>query len=362
MFLIALSLSTARAERTRVAICSSGPADPQVLEIQTRLSAELASAGFDSVVVYTELESQEAIEGAARATGTRAAIGITRGARPSAIVWVADPDTGRALSRTVELDSDSDATAILAIRAVELLKVTRLELEGQRSVSQDSSPPTPGGSDAGAATADAAPPKASSGSPEPAQAQMPPSAHEPKNKALPRGAPQVHRSRFGIYGGAALLAGSPSLPPSLAPAIGFIWRPTEAWGGALQMWGPAMKSLRGTEGTADVDEEAALAHVEFEPIHSGWMHTFARLGAGAYRLAARGDATDPYRSRSGQTWSAAGSLGLGLRSAGLRPIMILATVDALLLAPRPGVEFAGRLAGGRARPTFVAQAGIGVEW
>ena len=43
--------------------------------------------------------------------------------------------------------------------------------------------------------------------------------------------------------------------------------------------------------------EQMLAHVEFEPIHSGWMHAFTRLGAGAFRLGARGDAVAPYRAR-----------------------------------------------------------------
>jgi hypothetical protein len=68
------------------------------------------------------------------------------------------------------------------------------------------------------------------------------------------------------------------------------------------------------------------------------MHAFTRLGAGAFRLGASGDAADPYRGRSAQAWSAAGSLGLGLRSAGLRPIMILATV-----VPTVGAETRRRI-------------------
>lgn len=376
----------ARADRPRVAVFVSGPADEQALEIKTRLRAELAGAGFESVSVQLTVEGHDSVEDAARRTGSVAAIGVNRFGGVDAEVWVADRVTGKTVLRRVAVQSlTADAAAIFAIRAVELLKASLLELEEShpprgdvqatpemRQWAAPGSPAPPAGGEPNP-TPPATAPTTPAGVPEAAKPRPVSSAdlpsQPPRRAEQTRGVrPSASRARAEqsanaeLYAGALLLSGTADMPVAVAPAIGFSFQPTDHWGGTIQAWGPAMSHVRATEGSAKVDQEGALAHLEFEPARSKWVRPFARLGVGAYRLGVSGEPNAVYPARSDQAWSGAGSLGVGARSAGLGPLVLLLAADAVVLAPRPGVVFAGSVVARAPRPMFVGQLGAGVQW
>src|SRR5882724_11164477 len=100
-----LSASSAGAALPRVALWVSGPSDRDRVELETRLRAELAIAGFESVALDAFAESDRAsLERAARASGSFAAIAVVRRGKLNAEVWVADRVTGKTVLRTVRFD------------------------------------------------------------------------------------------------------------------------------------------------------------------------------------------------------------------------------------------------------------------
>jgi len=325
--MVLLSVS-AVAAKSKVAISLGGPADDRRLELETRLRAELAIAGFDSVVLESPVESDEQpLEQEARDTGSFAAIAVVRRAGLGAEVWVADRVTGKTVRRRVDFDASSpDAPAIFAIRAVELLRASLLEL---------SEPHAPRG-------------------------ELKPTP-QIRDWVVPK-VEERHSPYREVAIGVAVAAGPGGLPATIAPSLTVAWHPLAHWVGGIEIWGPGVGTLVQREGNARFDQETVSAWARVEPLRAGGLSPFAKIGVGGYHLGVEGNATSPYAGRSAHVWSAAGTLGVGLRLDGLGPVMLLAGLDASFLAPRPGVEFAGRTVATSGRPMLVGQAAIGVEW
>jgi hypothetical protein len=64
------------------------------------------------------------------------------------------------------------------------------------------------------------------------------------------------------------------------------------------------------------------------------------LGAGAYHLAASGDATAAFTSTSADAWSALFGVGLGVSVGLVGPASLVLDAHELLAAPKPVVAFA----------------------
>lgn len=327
--MILLANSDAQAAAPRVALWLSGPADRQRMEIETRLRAELAIAGFESTILDESISSdRESLERAARSSGSFAAIAVVRRAGLDADMWVADRVTGKTAFRRVRFDAQSaDAAAIFAIRAVELLRASLLELTELH----------------------------------PSRGELAPT-DKMRDWIAPTHAKAPAATTYEVHVGAAAVAGPGGIPAGGALALGFSWKPLPWWAGCIEGWGPVIGHVGNREGTATIDQEAALVLARLEPLRSPAVEPFGRLGVGAYHLGAEGHASPPYDGRYGQVWAAVGAVGLGLRSSGLRPLSIMASLDALFLAPRPGVKFANETIAVGGRPTLVGQIGVGLEW
>lgn len=328
VMILLLVSSDAKAAAPRVALWLSGPADRQRMEIETRLRAELAIAGFESTMLDESISSErESLERAARSSGSFAAIAVVRRAGFDADMWVADRVTGKTAFRRVRFEAESaDAAAIFAIRAVELLRASLLELTELH----------------------------------PSRGELPSTERMRAWIAPPHAKPEV--PTYEAHVGAAAVASPGGIPAGAALALGFSWKPLPWWAGCIEGWGPVITHLGNREGTATVDQEAALVFARLEPLRSRALEPFGRVGAGAYHLGAKGRASAPYESRYGQVWAAIGAVGLGLRSSGLRPLSIAASLDALFMAPRPGVKFANETIAVGGRPTLVGTVGVGLEW
>jgi hypothetical protein len=328
MTLVAVGLAApVHAESPRVAVLLGGPEDAQRLEIETRLRSELRIAGFDIVLVDAGAAGRDSLEQAVKSTGSFAAIGVVRQEGLGADVWVVDHVTGKAVQRRIVFGGASDdAAAIFAIRAVELLRASLLELT-EPHPSRGTIPPAP------ELRAWVTPPRKTTAS----------ASHE-------------------AHVGAALLAGPGGIPPSFAPFVQGSWEPLPTWAGGVEALGPALASLDGREGEARVDQEFVTAFVRVQPWRSRWIAPFARLSLGAYHLGASGRAKEGYASQGGSTWALATAPGMGLKTNGPGPLSLLASLDAFLLTPRPVVRFASRRVASTGHPTLVGQLAIGVQW
>lgn len=321
--------SQAQAAAPRVALWLSGPEDRQRMEIETRLRAELAIAGFESTILDESVSSdRESLERAARSSGSFAAIAVVRRAGLDADLWVADRVTGKTAFRRVRFEAESpDAAAIFAIRAVELLRASLLELTELH----------------------------------PSRGELPPT-EKMRDWVAPSRAEAPTSATYEVHAGAAAVASPGGIPAGAALALGLSWKPLPWWAGCIEGWGPVIGHLEHPEGAATVDQEAVMVFARLEPVRSPALEPFGRVGIGAYHLGAEGHANAPYSGRYGQVWSAAGGVGLGLRSSRLRPLSIMASLDALFMTPRPGVKFADETIAVGGRPTLVGQLGVGLEW
>lgn len=317
----------AGAARPRVAVWLGGPDDTQRTELSTRLRSELAIAGFDCVELGEVGDGSSAsLESAARSAGAFAAIGVVRTGSLDADVWVTDRVTGKAVLRRVHFGADSaDAAAIFAIRAVELLHASLLELA----------------------------------EPHPSRGELRPPPEirrwvEPETKK----APEPQRD---AYVAAVVLGGPGGLPVRIAPALGFSWRPLPSWEGGIEAWGPALSTVKATEGSARIDQEAALAFARFHPLGRVALGPFGRLGVGAARLGVHGDAEAPFTSQSNQVWAGLGLLGFGLRVQ-TGALGLTLGLDSLWSTPKSTVRFTDRTVASAGSPTLSLQIGAGLAW
>jgi hypothetical protein len=122
----ALSLSCrARAEATRILVVPN----EEMKGISARLSAELRTQGFEVIVAASPMleTRRELIEDAAREAHSVAALCV-RPSHAGVEVWVMDPLTQKTVLREVVAEKEGD-DALLAVRAVELLRASLLKVE-----------------------------------------------------------------------------------------------------------------------------------------------------------------------------------------------------------------------------------------
>jgi hypothetical protein len=116
--------------RSRVALVRSATTDRVLHEASTRLRAELLDAGFDVVEVdRAPGDPRSEVEEAAPDASSFATVAMSRVANGAfADVWISDRVTGKTVVRRIEVGAGPNATAVLAIRALELLRASLLEV------------------------------------------------------------------------------------------------------------------------------------------------------------------------------------------------------------------------------------------
>lgn len=98
-------------------------------KLAARVAAELRAMGLEpKTVAIDEQQDATALARTARDSGAIAAIRIVRSDK-RAEVWLADRVTGKTLLREVTCEANEDAESVLAVRAVELLRASLLEIE-----------------------------------------------------------------------------------------------------------------------------------------------------------------------------------------------------------------------------------------
>lgn len=314
----------------RVVLLRPEGVDPVLSEAFNRLRAELALQDFEVVVLDAKGDARdtELLSELARKEGAFAGISLNRRVQAAAAdVCIADRVTGKVSQRTLSLTDANDAPAVLAVRAVDLLRSSLREFGPDERASRDVI-----GVDRG---------------------PVPQAVHEWT---------RAPASRFRLGAAAMALSGAPELGVSYGPTLSFRARVSERLTLGAVIGGPLVGSeLRVSSGRALLRQELLLAELGVTAFDTPRFELTPVISLGVYHLDAKGEVTAPLMSRSEQVWSLA--LGGGVE-AGLRlseRVMLLSSVRGLTTSPRPIVALGERRA--EFAPVMaLVNLGLGVEF
>jgi hypothetical protein len=337
---IALALGAfaaeARTAEERVVVVDDG--DRATRAATERLRGELAAAGF--TVVSREGASGEDAEGDAASVAT---VRLVRAPGRGAELRVFDRLTGKALVRRVDADPER-APRLVAMRGVELLRASLLELESPPPAKDDVPPATP-------ALAKPPPPVvARFVAPAPASAEKP---------VAPPSSPRwIDHVAFDA--GMAVLASTDRLGPAAAPKLGAWIALPASLAARLQLVGPAFQSgIANADGTAVVRQELGTIDLAFTPLVAKILVPIVAIGAGPYHLHVQGTPSLPgLQGASSDVWAAvlAAGLGLGVRIA---PSVSFALEGrALVIAPHPAVAIGGDTVASAGNPSLLGSGSL----
>lgn len=314
------------APRSQAAIVAPPGADALLVEIVTRLSAELSGAGFEVVKVPTA-----AAPGPARPV---AIFEVTRTPGETAVdVRVLDRLSDKLVARRISLGPGA-GPGIVAIRAVELLRASLLEI---------------------------------SVDPPPAAQPPPPVPADVRRWIGPvaDGAPRAPLAGFGLGAGIVFLGGAdlvtrPAVAPGLRVSYGLASVPFVA---RLTVVGPSTaQESRTVAGRASLQQALALVDLAWmRPLGARWA-VLASVGGGGYRLRSAGNATAPYRGVVDTATTALGDAGLGLGLRLGRRALLLAEAHLYVLFPQVTVRLADVPATTYGRPSALAALSLVSSW
>lgn len=329
---------------TKVAVVSASREDPIIAEAVARLRSELEVVGLASQVIGCDGDGArdaractDSASGGPRAEAssegpppkTKAATAMISLAREDGVVTIEVIErlgNGSKFFRLVYVpgrDGGGDPS-VLAVRAVELLRDVRLDVE--RTEAAPSSVATPV---APAVVASAAP------------------AHPSESGA------------WRIAALAAMLQGRTGLGPGVAPGLALTRRLGEHLSAMAVAAGPFSQDLHlnSTEWAATRQELGMVgARVE---LGSGPLRPFAAVTVGILHLTADGHTSDASGvTRSLSMWSAVVTAGAGAKLSLARFVDLVAEVDLLAAGPAGRVTIRGIGVGIAGAPSILLQAGL----
>jgi len=321
----------------RVVLVRPAAAPPSVSEALVRMRGELVAAGFDAEVMELPLGAdvraslERLAPPAAAGESTTALVAVVASADPgTAELWVIDRVTGKTVVRRVSAPPAADPTRVaevLAVRAVELLRASFLELA--------IAPPAP----EAASTTEAAAPA----------------------PVVERWATEPLEERDWTW---AIEAGGGTAKALRGPWNQFlpVARLERAFGRrfcvrlAFAGLGTAAR-VPADSGSIDVSQTVMLAELSFRFRHGDRLEPLISLGAGALRVAEIPNLTAGVQSIQGvpgARWGAAGDLGVGLRVPLSRHrFEVAAEVHALMAQPYPTIMYFERELGRTGHPTVM---------
>ena len=305
--------------RSKVALVRPTADDRLLREAGVRLRAELLDAGFEVLdIERAPGDPRSGVESAANGDSSFATVAMYRAQNGAfADIWISDRVTGKTVVRRLEIGNGANATNVLAIRALELLRASLLEVGSKRAPAE---------------SARSAP------------------------KDVIRWIAQTETS---VLGGNALgvgvfaLDGLGKIGWALGPTLHFS-HGFGPWFARFMLAAPLVgPELRTAAGSATIREELASLSFGFasQPKPLG---VEAWLGVGGFDLHTSGSAAPPYRGTSGDVVSFSASAGVGglLRIA--PRVALNAELSAVALEPPPIVVIAGADAGKVGVPSLAA--------
>jgi hypothetical protein len=293
--------------------------DPLLVETLTRLRAELALAGMRAI---TDGVASDGAAPAVVITIARAAASPDSGA-VTVEVRVKTPGDRAAVIRqaTVTTERGAGDASVLAIRAVELLHATLMQVAATE-----------------AAPATAAPPVA--------RASMPSSSSPTE--------------RWGIALGAALLQSVAGFGSAFGPAVCVALHPTRSFALGFEAAGPTFsRDLTAATGSASLRQELGLASARWTLGRARRVAPVLSAGVGVYHVHVAGTAAGGGQATTRALWTPMASAGLGLAVALAGPYAVQIDATTLFLKSSPFVEIGSADAGHAGRPLLLFSLTVG---
>lgn len=308
---LSVVLVSISASAQRIVLLRPRGADPALLEAFGRLKGELMSHDFEVIVVDAEEveASPRRLGKVAEQARAVASISLVRSeGLATADVWISDRVTGKTTMRTIATAANREASSVLAIRAVDLLRTSLREFPAGEK------PPT----DVVGASPERAP------------------AHVREWAAQ-----RPERKPWAVDAGIALQSTLSTLGSVYGPSIAVGYNTGEHFGFALVFQGP----LTGAHASADrasvsLENEQLFGEVRYRPVVQSWWALEATGALGAHRFDVEGRARAPYVGRSDSALTGLAALGLGFELRLASSAALVAFGRALWLAPRPVVRIA----------------------
>jgi hypothetical protein len=300
----------ATASSGRVALVRQDDSDPTIAEALHRIRGELVADGFE----VSEVDAApEPPPGTPVEAGPLATIDLSvdQGTHVAELRVIDHLTNKTVIRRTLVDDSNTSHPAeLLAVRAVELLRASLLELL------VDSTHARPGArsdDDARAASRWAA-----------------------------KGLPPPRESDWSFEIGACLLADVGGIPPAFL-ALARVRRTVVApLALRLTVAGLGTESrLDAAAGTASVSRDVGLVEVVLSPWRQAVVHPVASVGGGTLYTSVDGQPNPPYTGKQSSRWAAAGDAGVGAEARLGQRFAVALEGHALFAEPYPAVEILG---------------------
>lgn len=304
-----------------IAVVRDAETDERTL---TRLRSELDALGLRVVEVSAPAEdrSPRGLERAAREAGAFAALRIVPWER-GIEVWIADRVTGKTVLRELVVAPGEAADEVVALRAVELLRASLLELELPHEQSGDVPPP--------------------------------PAVKRLVSRPEPAPAPAESDPKFGIGLGVGPVLSPGGVHPSWQIMLKARYVMAPRWGAELVGLLPTLPSaIHQPEGSADISIFFVGAALTFDLLAppNPWTAR-AAIGVGGAALRMVGSANPPYVSATDSVIVALPYTRLDLLYRIASDVRLGASIWAGVALPRATVTFADRQVASWGRPAGV---------
>jgi hypothetical protein len=301
--------------------------DPGSQPVTARLRQEIESLGL-VVTVVAEHDPAEPLEDRARVAEAVGAIRITQRGSGSVEMTILDRATGKTVSRrlTIATASDPVSAELVALRTVELLRASLMELQA----------------------------------PHPARGDAPITA-ELRALAVPAADPQ--KSVLALATGPAVVT-SPGLGASIDLWIALVLRTESGVGVTLRVLAPATNSeIEGREGSVSAFAwQYRLGAILEKPRLTDALTVRFEAGAAVVTLATDGDAGPAFRSVKQRSLTWGPWVAVGLRHEIISRLSVLLAADVALLFPETVIRSAGREVASFGRPLTVGSTGLEIAW
>jgi hypothetical protein len=332
--------AAAAAEAPVVALVRPSASSPSTSEAMNRIQGELTADGFDVIVVEAPIVLGDAPQpSASPASPDRDAIAsielVVDTRDRSAELRVMDRLTNKAVVRraTIEAPEGPQFAQVLAVRAVELLRASLVE------VLVLSHPPPVAVAPAAAKVA------------------------VERARTWTESSLDLKRSpTFGFDAGAAVLAGFDGIGPAMVGVLrlrrtlgrSFQIRVTVAGLGT-------QPTVRASSGTATIAQDLGVVEVVFTPLPDRPIRPVVSVGAGPFYIAVDGQATPPFTPAQSSGWSAAFDAGVGAEVHLGRHFDVSTEAHAFITRPYQVTRFLGHDEADVSQPTLLGTVTV-VGW